>query len=144
LLGTPDRGYQEVLARQVVSDGLTVRAIEDMVRGHNDEANGVVRELEGPDSGGVGLASNGSGQIGPAPVPSVGRTDVQNGGVPGPRLLPPPGILELEELLSSHLNTRGKVDMSSKRGKVVVEFATLEDLERIYKLMVGGVETSAG
>jgi hypothetical protein len=55
----------------------------------------------------------------------------------GPRRLPPPGLLELEELLSSHLNTRVKVDMSAKRGKVVVDFATLEDLERIYKLMVG-------
>ncbi len=54
---------------------------------------------------------------------------------PGCRL---PGILELEELLSGHLNTRVKVDLTSKRGKVVVEFATLEDLERIYKLMVGG------
>ena len=42
LLGTPDRGYQEVLARQVVSEGMTVRAIEDLIRAHNDEANGVV------------------------------------------------------------------------------------------------------
>ena len=32
--------------------------------------------------------------------------------------------------------------MGAKRGKVVVEFATLEDLERIYKLMVGGSESS--
>jgi ParB family chromosome partitioning protein len=46
----------------------------------------------------------------------------------------------LEELLSSHLNTRVKVDLTSKHGKVVVEFATLEDLERIYKLMVGRSE----
>jgi ParB family chromosome partitioning protein len=46
-------------------------------------------------------------------------------------------VLELEELLSAHLNTRVKVDMSARRGRVVVEFATLEDLERIYKLMVG-------
>ena len=30
--------------------------------------------------------------------------------------------------------------MASKRGRVVVEFATLEDLERIYKLMVGRSE----
>ena len=59
-------------------------------------------------------------------------------------LPPPPGILELEELLSSHLNTRVKVDLSSKRGKVVVEFATLEDLERIYKLMVGCGPTPTG
>ena len=50
---------------------------------------------------------------------------------------PPPGILELEDLLSKHLNTRVKVDMGAKRGRVVVDFATLEDLERIYKLMVG-------
>ena len=141
LLGTPDRGYQEVLARQVVSEGMTVRAIEDLIRAHNDEANGVVRDLVATDDGGV-PGTNGAGQVGPAPVPSVGRIDGQNGGTPGPRQLPPPGILELEELLSSHLNTRVKVDLSSKRGKVVVEFATLEDLERIYKLMVGGVETS--
>ena len=36
------------------------------------------------------------------------------------RRLPPPGILELEELLSTHLNTRVKVDMTAKRGKVMV------------------------
>jgi ParB family chromosome partitioning protein len=142
LLGTPDRGYQEVLARQVVSDGMTVRAIEDLVRDHNDEANGVARDLVSIDGGGVSGGTNGSGGVGPSPVPSVRGIDGQAGGTPGPRQLPPPGILELEELLSSHLNTRVKVDMSAKRGKVVVEFATLEDLERIYKLMVGGVETS--
>ena len=143
LLGTPDRGYQEVLARQVVSDGLTVRAIEELVRQHNDEANGVVRDLESSEVGGVATGFNGSTQTGPAPVPSVGRTDDRGGAIPGPRLVPPPGILELVELLSSHLNSRVKVDLSSRRGKVVVEFATLEDLERIYKLMVGGVETTS-
>lgn len=142
LLGTPDRGYQEVLARQVVSEGMTVRAIEDLVRAHNDEANGVVRDLEVIEGGGAGGEGPATGHGGPAPVPSVVGTPGANGGTPGPRHLPPPGILELEELLSSHLNTRVKVDLSSKRGKVVVEFATLEDLERIYKLMVGGVESS--
>ena len=34
LLGTPDRGYQEVLAKSIVTDGLSVRAIEEMVRAH--------------------------------------------------------------------------------------------------------------
>ena len=52
-----------------------------------------------------------------------------------------PGVLELEDLLSDHLSTRVKVDMGAKKGRVVVEFATLEDLERIYKLMVGTVVT---
>jgi hypothetical protein len=51
--------------------------------------------------------------------------------------LPEPGVLELEELLSTHLNTRVKVDIQNRRGRLVVEFATLEDLERIYRAMVG-------
>jgi ParB family chromosome partitioning protein len=122
LLGTPDRGYQEALAKAVVADGLTVRAIEDLVRGHAEQG-----DPPAPDS----------------PAPPVGVAPPVDGPKGnGTRRLPPPGILELEELLSGHLNTRVKVDLSSKRGKVVVEFATLEDLERIYKLMVGRSETS--
>ncbi len=54
---------------------------------------------------------------------------------PGGRRLRPPGLLELEELLSEHLDTRVRVTMGAKRGKVVVEFANLEDLERIYRAM---------
>ena len=46
-----------------------------------------------------------------------------------------PGLLELENLLSDQLDTRVKVDMGPKRGKVVIEFADLEDLERIYRAM---------
>jgi ParB family chromosome partitioning protein len=61
------------------------------------------------------------------------------GAPPVRRRLPAPGVLELEDLLSNHLNTRVKVEMGAKRGRVVIDFATLEDLERIYKLMVGGV-----
>jgi ParB family transcriptional regulator, chromosome partitioning protein len=124
LLGTPDRGYQEMLAKAVVAEGLTVRAIEDLVREHNGGGEG-----DGTERG-VGD---------PIPVPSNGDQPPGSG---SPRRLPPPGILELEELLSGHLNTRVKVDLTSKRGKVVVEFATLEDLERIYKLMVGRSEPS--
>ncbi|HXA32774.1 MAG TPA: ParB/RepB/Spo0J family partition protein [Acidimicrobiales bacterium] len=123
LLGTPDRGYQEALAKSIVADGLTVRAVEEVVRASTQplEPEGV------PD---LVVVEDTEPTVPPqateeAPPPSA------------PRRLPPPGLLELEELLSSHLNTRVKVDMSAKRGKVVVDFATLEDLERIYKLMVG-------
>jgi len=132
LLGTPDRGYQEVLAKSAVAEGLTVRAVEELVREHN--------EGPAPATGaGTGVpAANGVEAIGEGGAPGGTPTTP-----PGPRRLPPPGILELEELLSSHLNTRVKVDLSSKRGKVVVEFATLEDLERIYKLMVGGTEAAS-
>jgi ParB family chromosome partitioning protein len=120
LLGTPDRGYQEVLAKAIVADGLTVRTIEERVRQHG-EGGGVDPEVR------------------PAPEHPGGESD-RPPGPSGSTRLPPPGILELEELLSGHLNTRVKVDLTSKRGKVVVEFATLEDLERIYKLMVGGAQ----
>lgn len=54
--------------------------------------------------------------------------------VPGLRA---PGLLELENLLSEHLSTRVHVAMAGKRGKVTIEFADLEDLERIYRSMTG-------
>lgn len=47
----------------------------------------------------------------------------------------PPGLVELEDLLSSRLDTRVKVSMGSKRGRVTIDFASLEDLERIYRAM---------
>jgi len=132
LLGTPDRAYQEELAKEIVSEGLTVRAVEDRVRDRSQGASG--------------STASGDTYTGPVGVPAPSGTSA--GTTTGttrpeanePRRLPPPGILELEELLSGHLNTRVKVDLTSKRGRVVVEFATLEDLERIYKLMVGSSE----
>ena len=57
------------------------------------------------------------------------------------RRLRPPGLVELEELLGDRLDTRVKISMGASRGKVVVEFSTLEDLERIYRVIVeGGAE----
>src|SRR6266480_2181122 len=44
--------------------------------------------------------------------------------------LRPPGLLELEELLGDYLETRVRISMSPRRGRVEVDFATLEDLER--------------
>jgi ParB family chromosome partitioning protein len=123
LLGTPDRGYQEVLATSIVTDGLSVRAVEEMVRVHTE---GSSREV---------------GRTDPLPPEAEGQHERPSAAAV-PDRLPPPGILELEELLSGHLNTRVKVDLTSKRGKVVVEFATLEDLERIYKLMLGSSQPS--
>jgi ParB family chromosome partitioning protein len=56
-------------------------------------------------------------------------------GAPGSKLRAP-GLLELEERLAEQLDTRVKVNMGPKRGRVVIEFADLEDLERIYRAMV--------
>jgi ParB family chromosome partitioning protein len=52
--------------------------------------------------------------------------------------LRPPGLLELEELLADYLETRVRVTMGPKHGKVQIEFATLDDLERIYRVMTDG------
>ncbi|HEX3460243.1 MAG TPA: ParB/RepB/Spo0J family partition protein [Acidimicrobiales bacterium] len=117
LLGTPDRAYQESLAKAIVAESLNVRAVEELVRERSAPSQ--------PDE----VAAPESARPGPKGAKKAEPAE--------PRRLPPPGILELEELLSTHLNTRVKVDMTAKRGKVMVEFATLEDLERIYKLMVG-------
>ncbi|MGH3848922.1 MAG: hypothetical protein ACRDRT_04345 [Pseudonocardiaceae bacterium] len=43
--------------------------------------------------------------------------------------------MELEELLSAYLDTRVTVEMGSTRGRVVIDFATLEDLERVYRVI---------
>jgi ParB family chromosome partitioning protein len=102
LLGTPDRALQERLAKQVVAEGLSVRAVEEALRAPAD----------------------------PAPAPASGA-----GGKGATRSLRPPGLLELEGLLGDHLDTRVKVDMSAKRGRITIEFSTLEDLERIYKII---------
>jgi ParB family chromosome partitioning protein len=98
LLGTPDRNFQEAMAARAVSQGLSVRAVEDAVR------------------------ERGDGTPPATAAPRAGR-------------LRPPGVLELENLLSSHLDTRVKVNIGPRKGRVVIEFATLEDLERIYRAM---------
>lgn len=105
LLSTPDRARQEQLAKQIVAEDLSVRAVEDLLR-----------EPEEADAE-------------PEPEPKV------DAGV-ATRRLRPPGLVELEQLLGDHLDTRVRIDMGSSRGRVTVEFSTLEDLERIYKLIV--------
>lgn len=112
LLGTPDRSFQEALARRAVAEGLSVREVEDAVRARNE-----LGEALAPAS--------------PERVTTAGRR------------LRPPGILELEELLSQHLDTRVRVNMGPRRGKVVIEFGGLEDLERIYRAMTEAVPPPA-
>ena len=55
----------------------------------------------------------------------------------------PAGLVELEELLSAHLDTRVGVDLSAKRGRIVIEVADVNDLERIYRKMMGLTEVPA-
>jgi ParB family chromosome partitioning protein len=117
LLATPDRGLQEALARQAVTEGWSVRAVEEAVK-----------------RGGVpALDADGDASTTRPPSPTHDGAGI----VPSTRLRPP-GLLELEELLANHLETRVSVQMSAKRGRVAIDFADLADLERIYHRMSGG------
>jgi ParB family chromosome partitioning protein len=112
LLGHPDRAYQEGLAKRAVNEGLTVRDLERLVKERLDLEGG----LPDPEGGGT-----------PSPGPGDGAPE---------RRLRPPGLLELEELLATRLSTRVSIAMNAKRGKVTIDFANLEDLERIYRLII--------
>ena len=46
-----------------------------------------------------------------------------------------PGLAELAERLSDRLETRVKVDLGRTKGKITVEFASLDDLRRIVDVM---------
>jgi ParB family chromosome partitioning protein len=113
LLGTPDRAFQEQLARRAAAEGWSVRALEDAVKQRGGADAPVVADAPPvatkPSADGAGLADG--------------------------TKLRPPGLLELEHLLADHLSTRVSVTMGDKKGKVVIEFADLEDLERIYHHM---------
>lgn len=50
---------------------------------------------------------------------------------------PDPMLSELEELLSEQLATRVRVTLGRRKGKIVVEFASRDDLERIVSEIIG-------
>ncbi len=114
LLGHPDRSYQELLARRVVAESLSVRDLERLVKERLD------LEADLADS--------------PDDLPAPSGDDRSDDSTE--RKLRPPGLLELEELLASRLDTRVSIAMTAKRGKVTIDFANLEDLERIYRLII--------
>jgi ParB family chromosome partitioning protein len=47
----------------------------------------------------------------------------------------PPELAELAERLSDHLDTRVKVELGTRKGRMTIEFGSLEDLNRIVALM---------
>jgi ParB family chromosome partitioning protein len=102
LLATDDEAYQVALARRIVDEQLSVRAVEEAVRLRND---GPAPEADKP----------------PAPSPSE----------------KPASYLEVEELLADRLDTRVKVDGTGGKGRLTVQFADLEDLDRITRILLG-------
>jgi ParB family chromosome partitioning protein len=102
LLSLETAAEQERLAGRIVAEGLSVRAVEEIVALGGDQA---------PDR---------------RPGRSPAR---QPAG---------PGLRRLADRLSDLFDTRVKVEMGRRKGKIVVEFATLDDLERIVQAMHPG------
>jgi ParB family chromosome partitioning protein len=48
-----------------------------------------------------------------------------------------PGLQEVADRLSNNFDTRVKVELGRRKGRIVVEFASVDDLERIVGLMSG-------
>jgi ParB family chromosome partitioning protein len=46
-----------------------------------------------------------------------------------------PGLVEISDRLADRFETRVKIDLGKSKGKITVEFATLEDLRRIVDIM---------
>lgn len=116
LLGTPDRAFQESIAKKAVAEGWSVRAVEEAVRDRGQETAAA------------------SGSNAPAAARSTSGTSTK---------LRPAGLLELENHISDYLSTRVTVKMANKKGTVTIEFADLEDLERLYYLMLGVAQSDS-
>jgi ParB family chromosome partitioning protein len=110
LLSTPDRARQELLAERILAEELSVRQIEELLR-EREPAPVAPAPTEDPVT------------VEPVlPRPDPGRTRE-------------PAVLELEELLATRLETRVHVQLGAGRGRVVIEFADLSDLERVYRII---------
>jgi ParB family chromosome partitioning protein len=109
LLGLDSAERQEQLATRIVAEGLSVRAVEELIAlGEGGDTKQAVRR-----------------RTGNKPVN--------------------PRIQELAAELSELYETKVSVDLGRRKGKIVVEFGSIEDLERIIDAMnAGGKPGRAG
>ncbi|MEV4073074.1 ParB/RepB/Spo0J family partition protein [Nonomuraea fuscirosea] len=99
LLGLNSAEEQLQLAKRIVAELLSVRAVEEIVAmGSATAAQKPARERQ-------------------------------------PAKPTAPGLTHLADRLSDHFETKVKVDLGRRKGRIVVEFATIDDLERIIGTM---------
>ncbi|MFI7014353.1 ParB/RepB/Spo0J family partition protein [Streptomyces sp. NPDC050164] len=103
LLSVEDSEEQDRLAHRIVAEGLSVRAVEEIVTLMGSRPQKAQRP-KGPRAG---------ARVSPA-------------------------LSELATRLSDRFETRVKVDLGQKKGKITVEFASMEDLERILGSLAPG------
>ncbi|MEV6163623.1 ParB/RepB/Spo0J family partition protein [Streptomyces sp. NPDC052052] len=103
LLPVEDSEEQDKLAHRIVAEGLSVRAVEEIVHLMGSR----------PKSTAKGKGPRAGGRVSPA-------------------------LSDLASRLSDRFETRVKVDLGQKKGKIVVEFASMEDLNRILGSLAPG------
>ncbi len=101
LLGLSDPGAMERLAQKIVSEGLSVRQVEEIVA-LGDE---------------------------PTASPTSGRRRARRYG---------PELGELSSRLADRFDTRVKVEMGAKKGSIKIDFASIDDLNRILGVLSPG------
>ncbi|WP_084704201.1 ParB/RepB/Spo0J family partition protein [Phaeacidiphilus oryzae] len=106
LLSLEEAEEQDRLAHRIVAEGLSVRAVEEIVAVQGMDGSGAERKARRPRAG---------------------------------RRLSP-ALADLASRLSDRFDTRVKVELGQKRGKIVVEFASVEDLNRIITSLAPGEE----
>lgn len=104
LLALTDPAAQATMVARVIKNDMSVRATEEAVKAH----------LE------------------PRPAPLASGAPRPEAGVPRLRPVPDASVAELEQLLEDYLDTRVHVDLKGRNGRVIIDFADLDDLERIY------------
>jgi len=155
LLGTPDRSFQEELALRVVEEGLSVRATEEAVRARARVLLGASEiEARATSTGDQATPTTASadGTVQPLTAASSGllqatgahqesqRAPASAGAITTPR---PAAVLELEEILSDLLSTKVTVQLARRHGQIVIDFADLSDLERIFRSILAGSDPDA-
>ncbi len=114
LLSIDDAETQLRYAREAVSNELTVRELEALISGPSSQQS-----------------------VTQPPQPADGA-----GLVEGTRLREA-GVIEVEEALARWLDTRVRVSLGASKGRIAIDFADLDDLRRIHRIVFGDEPSSA-
>jgi ParB family chromosome partitioning protein len=114
LLSIDDAETQLRYAREAVSNELTVRELEALISGQSSQQS-VTQPPQPADGAGL-----------------VGGTRLREA-----------GVIEVEEALAQWLDTRVRVSLGASKGRIAIDFADLDDLRRIHRIVFGDEPSSA-
>ncbi len=98
LLGVENSPERLVLARRALEQGLSVRALEELLRSNHSSGGGAGKKRRMPSATATALA-------------------------------------DIEKKLTSHLGARTTLKHSDKHGRIIIEYAGNEDLQRVIEKM---------